>query len=174
MSGFPQFMAAVPALLAADPRRVVVVAGENRVFYGGEAFRRTDWKTEAMARYGIDPARVRFTGRLAPPAYLALLQRSDAHVYLTVPFVLSWSMLEAMSAGCAMVVSDTAPVREFADAEAAALADMARPEALAEAIGATLDDPGTAARRRIRARRVVEERARASAHLRRWQALLAA
>ena len=101
--GFPQFMAALPAVLAADPKAVAVVAGENRVAYGGEALRRVDWKARALAENDIDPARVHFVGHLAPADYLRLLQRSDAHVYLTVPFVLSWSMLEAMSAGCGLV-----------------------------------------------------------------------
>jgi hypothetical protein len=71
--GFPQFMAALPRILAADPRAVAVIAGENRVAYGGDALRRTDWKTEALRTPGLDPARVRFTGRLAPGDYLALL-----------------------------------------------------------------------------------------------------
>ena len=74
-----------------------------------------DWKAKALAENDIDPARVHFVGRLGRRDYLRLLQRSDAHVYLTVPFVLSWSMLEAMSTGCALVLSDTEPVREFAD-----------------------------------------------------------
>lgn len=149
--GFPQFMAALPRILAADPRTVAVIAGENRVAYGGDALRRTDWKTEALRTPGLDPARVRFVGRLARDDYLALFQRSDAHVYLTVPFVLSWSMLEAMSAGCALVLSDTDPVREFADEAAARLVDHRRPEAVAEAVLATLADPEDNAARRARA-----------------------
>ncbi len=153
--GFPQFMAAVPGILAADPKAVVVVAGENRVAYGGDAIRRVDWKAKALAENAIDPARIRFVGRLARRDYLALLRRSDAHVYLTVPFVLSWSMLEAMSAGCALALSDTAPVREYADASAAALCDLARPGSIADAVGALIADrPATEARRR-RAREIV-------------------
>jgi glycosyltransferase involved in cell wall biosynthesis len=168
--GFPQFMAALPEILASAPDTIVVVAGENRVCYGGEAFRRIDWKARALAENDIDPARIRFTGRLESAAYLRLLQRSDAHVYLTVPFVLSWSMLEAMSAGCAMVVSDTAPVREFADADAAVMADLASPDALSAGVMASLSEPVSA--RRARARCVVEERAPKTDALRRWQALV--
>ena len=125
--GFPQFIAALPAILAADPRTVAVIAGENRVAYGGKALRGTDWKAKALAETDIDPDRVHFVGRLARADYLRLLRRSDAHVYLTVPFVLSWSMLEAMSTGCALVLSDTDPVREFADADAAHLVDLRQP-----------------------------------------------
>ncbi|MBP7241931.1 glycosyltransferase [Amaricoccus sp.] len=153
--GFPQFMAALPAILAADPRAVAVIAGDNRVAYGGDALRRVDWKARALAEHDLDPARVRFTGKLPRADYLRLLRRSDAHVYLTVPFVLSWSMIEAMSAGCALVLSDTAPVREFADAEAATLVDLARPATIAEGVLATLADPAGGARRRRRARETV-------------------
>jgi glycosyltransferase involved in cell wall biosynthesis len=153
--GFPQFMAALPAILAADPRAVAVIAGENRVAYGGDALRRVDWKARALAENDIDPGRVHFVGRLGRDDYLRLLQRSSAHVYLTVPFVLSWSMLEAMSAGCALVVSDTAPVREFVDADSAVLVDLARPATIAEAVVAVMARPEEAARRRVRAREVV-------------------
>ena len=66
--GFPQFMAALPAILA-DPKAVAVVAGDNRVAYGGDALRRIDWKAEALARHDIDPARVRFVGHLDRPSY---------------------------------------------------------------------------------------------------------
>lgn len=154
--GFPQFMAALPAVLAADPKAVAVIAGENRVAYGGDGLRATDWKARALAENDLDPARVHFVGRLDTADYLRLLQRSDAHVYLTVPFVLSWSMLEAMSTGCALVLSDTDPVREFGDRTNAALVDMARPAAIADAVRETLRDP--AADRRRRARDLVRRR----------------
>lgn len=153
--GFPQFMAALPRILAADPAAVAVIAGENRVAYGGDALRRTDWKAEALAGHAIDPARVHFVGRLARPEFRRLLRRSDAHVYLTVPFVLSWSMLEAMSAGCALVLSDTAPVREFAGPGCARLADLRAPDTIAAAVIATLADPSGNRARRARARAAI-------------------
>lgn len=154
--GFPQFMASLPAVLAADPRIRVVIAGENRVAYGGRGQRGTDWKAKALEEHDLDPARVHFVGRLDRPAYRRLLRRSDAHVYLTVPFVLSWSMLEAMSLACPLVLSDTAPVREFAGPEEAALVPMADPGAIGDAILATLADRPAAARRGARAREVIE------------------
>lgn len=150
--GFPQFMAALAPVLAADPRAVAVIAGANRVAYGGDALRRIDWKARALADPALDSGRVHFTGPLPPADYLRLLQRSDAHIYLTVPFVLSWSMLEAMSAGCALVLSDTAPVREFADETCARLVDFRDPGALAEAILATLAGGPAVERRRATAR----------------------
>jgi glycosyltransferase involved in cell wall biosynthesis len=171
--GFPQFMAALPAILAADPKVVAVIAGANRVAYGGDALRRVDWKARALAEHDLDPARVRFVGTLARPDYLRLLRRTDAHVYLTAPFVLSWSMLEAMSCACPLVLSDTAPVREFADGEAAVLADMARPATIAEGVLAALADPADAARRGRRARATVAERLSQRRHFPLKEALLA-
>jgi glycosyltransferase involved in cell wall biosynthesis len=134
-------MAALPRILAADPRAVAVVAGENVVAYGGDALRGVDWKARALGANAIDPARLHFVGTLGPEGYRRLLRRSDAHVYLSVPFVLSWSMLEAMSVGCAIVASDTAPIREVADATEVRLVDMRSPEAIADAVIATLGDP---------------------------------
>jgi glycosyltransferase involved in cell wall biosynthesis len=170
--GFPQFMAALPAILAADPAIVVAIAGENRVAYGGDALRGIDWRAAAMAEHRIDPRRVRFVGPLDPDAYLRLLQRSDAHVYLTVPFVLSWSMLEAMSTACPLVLSDTEPVREFADASMAALADLARPETIARAVLATLAGGPAVAARRVRARAAAEAGLAAPGRFAAWERLL--
>jgi glycosyltransferase involved in cell wall biosynthesis len=149
---FPQFIAALPAIFAADPRAVAVIAGENRVAYGSARQRKTDWKEKALADAEVDQSRVIFTGRLAYRDYRALLRRSDAHVYLTVPFVLSWSMLESMSVGCAMVLSDTPPVLEFASEETARLVDLRVPGQLAQRVIETLQDVEGSARRRSAAR----------------------
>jgi glycosyltransferase involved in cell wall biosynthesis len=166
--GFPQFMASLPDILAADPRAVAVIAGENRVAYGGSKQRTVDWKAKALAEHDLDPARVIFTGRLPYADYLDLLRRSDAHVYLTVPFVLSWSMLEAMCTGCAMIVSDTAPVREFADDTHARLVDIRKAGALADAVGAALDDPlDNAARRQASRARILDGLDQTDLHQRR-------
>ncbi|WP_111431424.1 glycosyltransferase [Rhodobacteraceae bacterium DSL-40] len=170
--GFPDFMAALPEILASDPKAVALIAGENRVAYGGSRQRKTDWKAKALAEHDLDPARVIFTGRLSYPDYLALLRRSDAHVYLTVPFVLSWSMLEAMSTGCAMVVSDTAPVLEFADESSARLVDLREAGALAARVIETLRDPEDSAARRAAARqRIVSDLDMQDLYLRKAQFL---
>lgn len=156
--GFPQMMAALPAILDADPRAVAVIAGENRVAYGGDALRKLDWKADALRKHAIDPERVKFVGRLARTDYLRLLQRSDAHVYMTVPFVLSWSMLEAMSAACALVLSDTTPVREFADETCARLVDMRNPDSIADAVIETLQNTCETGERRTQARARITDR----------------
>ena len=170
--GFPQFIAALPRILSADPNAIAVVAGENRVFYGGDALRHTDWKSRALKENDIDPARVRFVGRLARNDYLALLQRSDAHAYLTVPFVLSWSMLEAMSAGCAMVLSDTEPVREFAAESTATMVDMSDPGQLSDALIEAMAGGVTGSERRSLSREFVKDRVCADKQMSRWQELL--
>lgn len=153
--GFPEFMAALPGVLDADPRIHVVVAGQNEVVYGPRPMRARDWKAEALAAMDIDPARVIFTGSLCARRYLNLLRRSDAHVYLTVPFVLSWSMLEAMSTARRLVLSDTDPVREFAGEDHATFSAIS-PSSIAEAVLAALDD---ATDRPRRARELVMDKA---------------
>jgi glycosyltransferase involved in cell wall biosynthesis len=79
----------------------------------------------------LDPARVHFLGRLSYEDYLRVLQVSRVHVYLTVPFVLGWSAMEALAAGCLVVGSDTAPVREvIEDGRNGLLADLNAPAAI--------------------------------------------
>jgi len=156
--GFPQVMEAFAALQARNPHVVAVVAGENAVHYGGDSVRRIDWKAEALERYALDPIRTLFTGTLAAHDYLWLLRRSDAHVYATVPFVLSWSMLEAMASGTPLILSDTAPVREFADDRSALLFDLAQPDRMTEAIEDALTDRVGARRRATAARAIIRDR----------------
>jgi glycosyltransferase involved in cell wall biosynthesis len=100
--------------------------------------------------------RVFFCGRLPYREYLKLLQISSAHVYLTIPFVLSWSCLEAMAAGCAMIASDTAPVREvIADGVNGRLVDFYDSAAIAAAVAAMLTDRAAAQRLGAAARATV-------------------
>jgi glycosyltransferase involved in cell wall biosynthesis len=83
----------------------------------------------------LDLSRVHFLGNLEYTNFLALLQISRVHVYLTYPFVLSWSLLEAMSSGCAIVASDTAPLREaIHDGETGLLVDFFDPKMLAQRV----------------------------------------
>jgi glycosyltransferase involved in cell wall biosynthesis len=102
-----------------------------------------------------------------------VLQRSDAHVYLTAPFVLSWSMLESMSVGCLLVASDTDPVREFAtDGETALLTDFFDHERLAARLVEALEDRAMGARLRAQARARIVETVAAPVMWRRKLALL--
>lgn len=156
--GFPQFIRALPRLFAERPKAHAVIAGENRVAYGGQQFRDVDWCARSLAEVEPDRSRIHFTGPLPRARYVELLQRSDAHVYLTVPFVLSWSMLEAMSTGCLLVASDTEPVREFAtDDETALLTDFFDHDALAGRLIEALSNPERGERIRAQARMMVVE-----------------
>jgi glycosyltransferase involved in cell wall biosynthesis len=88
---------------------------------------------------GLDLSRIHFVGPLDYSRYRTLLRASSVHVYLTVPFVLSWSLLEAMATGCAIVASNTAPVREFIqDGVEGLLVDFFSPEAIADRVEAAL------------------------------------
>lgn len=161
--GYHTFMRSLPALLKARPRAQVLIVGGDEVSYGaappkGEDGQPQRWKhiflNEVKDR--IDPTRVHFLGRIPHDQFLRVLQVSTVHVYLTYPFVLSWSLLEAMSAGCAIVASDTAPVREaITQGETGELVDFFDPQGLAERVCALCDD-------RHRARQL-GERARAFA-----------
>ena len=112
--GYHIFMRALPAILKARPKARAIIVGGNEVSYGAPPPPGKSWKQiyldEVQADLPMD--RVHFTGKVPYPDYLRLLQVSAAHVYLTYPFVLSWSMLEAMSAGALVIASSTPPVTE--------------------------------------------------------------
>lgn len=112
--GFDVFMRALPRILTARPRAQVVILGGDDVSYGRKPFGASSWRAKMLK--DVDLARfedrVHFLGRIPYPRYLNLLQRSSAHIYLTYPFVLSWSCLEAMASGCLVIASDTPPVAE--------------------------------------------------------------
>lgn len=112
--GYHKFMRALPAILKERPQCQVVIVGGDGVSYGKRAPQGTTWKQRFFdeVRDKLDLSRVHFTGKIPYNEYLKLLQISSVHVYLTYPFVLSWSMLEAMSAGCIVLGSSTAPVEE--------------------------------------------------------------
>lgn len=109
--GFPQFMEIAEKLLKRRPNLHIVIGGEDRVCYGPKLVN-TTYKELMLKKCDLDMDRVHFTGGLPYMEYKKLLQISSVHVYLTYPFILSWSLLEAMSSGCCVVTSDTAPVRE--------------------------------------------------------------
>lgn len=113
--GFHVLMRALPAVLAARPQAQVVLVGGDGTSYGAAPKDAASWKAKLLAELGprLDLGRVHFPGRIPYGAYMRLLQVSRAHAYLTYPFVLSWSLTEAMSAGCQVIASDTEPVREL-------------------------------------------------------------
>jgi len=139
--GYHVFMRALPEILRARPEAQVIIAGGDGNSYSHTPPPGTSWKTHCLDAVvsKLDLSRVHFVGRLAPAAYLSLLQVSAAHVYLTYPFVLSWSLLEAMATECEIVASDTAPVREVIEERRnGVLVPFLDSSALADAVADTL------------------------------------
>ena len=135
--GFPSFMRSLPAVLAKRPNAHVLVVGGDETSYGAPAPDGKTFRALMLEELGadIDLKRVHFLGKVPYPIFLKILQISTVHVYLTYPFVLSWSMLEAMSAGCVIVGSRTAPVEEaIRDGENGLLVDMFAPNDIANRV----------------------------------------
>lgn len=123
--GFGEFMQAVELLQIEHPNLHVIVVGLDKVFYGKELEDGRSYKAAAMQDLDLDLSRIHFVGWLGRPEYKLVLQGASAHVYLTVPFVLSWSFVEAMSLGCSIVATRVPPVLEFVrDGEEGLLVDF--------------------------------------------------
>jgi glycosyltransferase involved in cell wall biosynthesis len=152
--GYHVFMRTLPELLFRHPKLQVLIVGGDDVSYGVRPIAgsyKERFLSEVEDR--IDPARVHFLGRIPYAKYLNLLQVSMAHVYLTYPFVLSWSMLEAMSAGCLVIGSRTPPVEEvIVDGENGLVVEFGSPIQIADAVTRVLSEPEFMADIRKRAR----------------------
>ena len=139
--GFPQAMQALALLQQRRPNAHVLIAGSDRVCYGAARNDGRSWGEWARQEAGLDPERTHWLGALQTADYQALLAHTQAHLYLTVPFVLSWSLLEAMAAGCPIVASATAPVEEvIAQGQQGLLAPFWDPSAIASQLEAMLCD----------------------------------
>jgi glycosyltransferase involved in cell wall biosynthesis len=160
LRGYHVFMRALPQVLRERPGARVLIVGADGVSYGASAPAGRSWRDLFLdeVRGAIDGDRVHFLGRLAYADYLRVLQVSAAPVYLTYPFVLSWSMLEAMAAGCLVIGSATGPVEEVIDGRNGVLVDFFDRAALADAVVAALARPAAFAPLRARARDTVVER----------------
>ncbi len=173
--GFPLMMRAIPHLLRARKDIKIVMVGGDGVSYGNPPPSGGNWR-EVMSREigaGLDSSRVVFPGRVPYETYLSMLQRSDAHVYLTYPFVASWSLREALAVGCAIVGSDSQPVREFiADGENGLLTSFFDPAALARTAVKLIEDSRLSERLRANARRFAEARLSMVDYLKAYEALI--
>lgn len=162
--GIHTFLRSLVPLLNTNPEVQVAIVGADDVSYGREREDGQSWKDHFVAeiRSQLTSAqwqRVRFHGRVPVDQYRQLLQCSMVHVYLTYPFVLSWSLLEAMSTGCAIVGSKTAPVEEvITDGVTGRLVDFFEPENVAETVLELLEDPQSRKEMGANARGLVVER----------------
>lgn len=143
--GFHVFMRALPAVLAARPDAQVLIIGGDGVSYGGKPPDAESWKAKMLAELDgqLDLSRIHFLGRTSYADYRRVIQVGRVHCYLTYPFVLSWSLTEAMSAGAYIVASDTEPVREvIRDGENGRLMPFFDTDALSSALirGLALQD----------------------------------
>ncbi len=157
--GFPTFMRAAAEILRRRPNARILVVGGDEVSYGTRPAEGGTWRETMMAEARPDPERIHFLGKIPYEAFLSVLRVSRAHVYLTYPFVLSWSLLEAMACGAVVVGSDTAPVAEvIEDGRNGLLVDFFDHRAVADRVEEALDDPGRMAGIAAAARRTVVER----------------
>lgn len=156
--GYHIFMRALPAILKARPKAHVVLIGEDGVSYGMRPQGQKSWKETFLdeVREKLDLSRVHFAGHVPHATFVDLMRITRAHVYLTYPFVLSWSLLEAMSAGALVIGSQTAPVKEvIRHGENGLLVDFFDVKAWSAAIIAALADPERYAPLRTAARRTI-------------------
>jgi glycosyltransferase involved in cell wall biosynthesis len=129
--GFHHFMRALQRVQAGHTTCHAIIVGGDDVSYGRKPPDAPNWREHMLREVSIDPARTHFVGKLPYEHYLRVLRVSAAHVHLTYPFVLSWSVLEAMASGCLVIGSDTAPVREvIRDGENGVLVDFFNDDAI--------------------------------------------
>jgi len=156
--GFPQFMRTVALLQKQRPNLQVLILGNDRVAYGSKRTDGKTWKEAMLEELDLDESRLHFMGLQPLDVFQAAMQITSAHIYLTVPFVLSWSLLEAMSAGALIVGSDTAPVAEvIADGENGVIVPFFEPEAIAEKVVHILEHQAEYAPLKIAARKKMVE-----------------
>jgi glycosyltransferase involved in cell wall biosynthesis len=159
--GYHSFMRALPRLFEQRPKVRVIIVGGDEAGYGGAPERGTTWRQKFFdeVKGGVDPTRIHFLGKVVYETLINLFRITTCHVYLTYPFVLSWSMLEAMSAGALVIGSRTGPVEEaIADGENGLLVDFFDPGALADRVAEVLAAPERFDPLRSAARRTVVDR----------------
>jgi len=144
MRGFDIFMKVAKRISEAYPNVVFVCVGTDRVCYGGDLNRISEktFREHVLKQDDYDKDRFIFTGRVAPLELVNLLSLSDLHIYLTVPFVLSWSLMNALACGCTILASATPPVQEMIrHEENGLLAGFYDVDRFAELALAVLTDP---------------------------------
>jgi glycosyltransferase involved in cell wall biosynthesis len=174
LRGLRTFMAALPPLLAQDPLLQVVMVGGAAPGYGLHATHPDGHLAQELARLpaDLDHSRLHRLGPLPYNQLRSLLQLSTAHVYLTYPYTLSWSVLEAMACGAPVVGNHSGPLDEvITDGENGLLVDFNSADQLVEALTRLLADPPLRQRLGLAGRRTVQERFSLTLALERYEAL---
>ncbi|MDJ0682926.1 MAG: glycosyltransferase family 4 protein [Xenococcaceae cyanobacterium MO_167.B52] len=157
--GFPQLIKTIAIMQKKRPECHFVIVGKNRVAYGKNLPDGKNYKDVMLEKFPLDLNRVHFTDLLPYDEYLQVLKASSVHLYLTRPFVLSWSMLEALSTGCLVVGSSTPPVKEvIEDGVNGLLVDFFTPKKIASKIIEALNNPDKMTKIRTRARETILEK----------------
>ncbi len=160
MRGFDIFMQAAKRIYEQYPDVVFIVVGSDRIVYGDEKAEKhghASFREYVLAQNDYDLSKFVFTGLVAPQTLAAILSMGDVHMYLTAPFVLSWSMMNALACGAVVVGSATPPVLEMiTDGETGLLADFFDVDGLADQALAVLRDPSAYEPMREAAMRLIE------------------
>ena len=140
--GFHVFMRAIPDIQKRHPDAEILIVGADGVGYGEKLPEGDSYKKRLLAEVSFNLDKVHFTGRLDGQQFRSIMHVSAAHIYLTYPFVLSWSLLEAMASGCLIIGSNTAPLREVVtDRYNGMLVDFFDRVALVDRIDEALSNP---------------------------------
>lgn len=156
--GFPQLIETISILQQKRPQCHFVIVGKDRVAYGKNLPDGKTYKEVMLEKFPLDLSRVHFTDLLPYDEHLQVLQASSVHIYLTRPFVLSWSMLEALATGCLIVASDTAPVTEvIEDGINGLLVNFFDPQQISDRVIEALANPEKMSTIRTKARETILE-----------------
>jgi glycosyltransferase involved in cell wall biosynthesis len=160
MRGFDIFVRVANRIAAAVPNVIFACVGSDRVCYGNDLkyISTKTFREHVLLQERPDLSRFRFLGVVPPKTLAEVLSISDLHIYLTVPFVVSWSLLNALACECVVLASDTAPVREFIrDGENGLLGDFFDVDALAGGAIDVLQNPAAYRELGIRGRQFIEQ-----------------
>ncbi len=156
--GFLSFYRSIPHILAERPNAHVIIVGDEKQTYSAPLPNDKTYLQMMQEEVQVDLSRVHFLPLVGYDIYKSILQMSSVHIYLTVPFTLSWSLLESMSCGCTMVVSDTPPVQEVVKHEEnALLTDFHDERKIADTVCRALKDHAELEHLRTNARKTVLE-----------------
>ena len=133
--GWPQVAEGLALLMQRNPRAHILLVGSDEVAYGAKRGDELSWREWALKEWPMDPSRLHQLPALGYEDYKHVIQRSWVHVYWTVPFILSWSLMEAMASGCCIVASATPPVKEMiTSGDQGQLVEFFDPDALAQQV----------------------------------------